>query len=1074
VTKALLRLARISSVPAFAMNNRNVVGLVCQRPRISWPGKFLTRLLAGLLFAAAPAAATPLITEFLASNASINRDEDGDYSDWVEIHNPDATEVSLAGWHLTDAANNKTKWTFPAGVTIPANGYLLVWASNKNRGSSTTPLHTNFALSSGGEYLGLIRPDGVTVVSEFAPTYPPQSNDTSYGISQGTTGAPAQTGYFSTPTPGARNGGPETLVVLGNVTFSRESGLFRNTVQVELSGAGAGQSIRYVLVAPSPDGATVPGPTATSTTYTGPITLTDSTLVKAAVFSGDGALRGPVGTAHFARLADELATFSSQLPIFVMDSHGLGPMIKDDIDRDGWLYVFRDDNGPSTLTSTPELATPMEFKVRGSSSAHFPKKSHNVELKRLTGGDNPQPLLGMPASEDWSFVAPWFYDRTFVRNSFTYQLSSRMGHWAPRTRFAEVFLNADGGSVSSADYHGIVIVTDRILFGEDRIALSPPSPSDTTEPGITGGYIIKIDDQDEDEFAFRTSRGVPSFESTQIVVARPKAANLPETHRTYLRNYFQAMEDAIYADHASGFQTRRYRDYLDVDSWIDLHLLNIFIGNADGVLRSYFFTKAPGGKLVAGPAWDFDRTAGSADPRTENPFVWNHTLGDPWRQEWYGPLFDDPDFRQAWVDRWQSLRRGPFANAQLTRLVDELAAQIGPEAAARDAARWPDNASRYAGGYLGEVEHLKDWLTLRADWLDVQFLAVPSAAFHDGNVILTPAPGSQLAYTTDGSDPRTSSGALGATAELSADPVVLPDTATFRVRSYRPGENPAVPVSPWSSVVTLMDLPGSGRLINVSSRGYTGTGDDVLIAGIVIGGDLSARFLARAIGPALTEYGVNSTVDDPVLRLIAGNGTVIAENSRWSTGTDTNELKDVMSQVGAFPLPEGSRDAAIIAELSPGSYTLVVSGASSTTGIALAEFYEIDGGGRAINLSTRARVRSQAQNPLIGGLAVRGDAPKRLLLRAVGPTLTQFNVTGALADPVLTIHHGEEIIATVDDWEATPELLEATTAAGAFALGEGSRDAAIVMTLPPGNYTAVVTGKNNSQGVALVEFYELP
>jgi hypothetical protein len=1040
-----------------------------------WLKSAITLSTAAWAVAATPLQAAPVITEFMASNATTIRDDDGDYSDWVEIHNPDAVAVSLAGWHLTDSANNKTKWTFPAGVSIPANGYLLVWASNKNRGTATTPLHTNWALGAGGEYLGLIQPDGTTVVSEFAPAFPAQSTDTSYGVTQPTAaGEASQIGYFATPTPGQRNGGANTLIVLGDVSFSQPARTFVGSLTLELTGAGASQNIRYTITAPTSAGASAPAPTASSTIYNGPITLSESAIVKAAVFSADGALRGQVATAHYVRVSDDVASFSSQLPIIILDNHGLGPMVKDDIDRDGWLHVFATgENGRAALRDTAQLVTPMEFKVRGTSSAEFPKKGFNVELKRTAGGDNPQPLLGMPASEDWALVAPWLYDRAYIRNAFAYALSNRMGRWAPRTRFAEAFLNVDGGPVSSSDYHGIVIVTDRVLFGESRINLTPVAANATTEPGITGAYILQIDVPDADEFSFHTSRGTPNFPESAFLVSRPKAADLPQAHRNYVQNHVQAMEDAIYGDWANNFQTRNYRNYIDPDSWVDQHLLNIFLANADALLRSVYFTKDQGGKLVAGPAWDFDRSAGSTDWRTTRWDTWQTTLADVWNHGWWGPLFRDPEFMQAWVDRWQSLRRGAFSTNQLAGLVSELASQIGPEAAERDAARWPENRSEAAGGFLAEVTHLQDWLTLRAEWMDAQFLAPPDFSFEGGRVTITPLPDTAIVYTLDGSDPRAAGGVPAAGAVVSSEPVVLDDTVRFRVRSYRPSQPYTVPGSPWSSAVELSDLNGTARLINVSSRAYSGSGDNVLIAGVVVGGDGPARFLARAIGPTLTRYEVGGVLVNPTIQVVDGSGQTIGQNVSWTDNPNTEELKTIMSQVGAFELPEGSTDAALVMELTPGVYSFVVRGVGNSAGIALAEVYEVDGaGGRAINLSTRARVRA-GEGLLIGGVAVKGDNPKKLLIRGVGPSLRRFDVIDRLVDPILTIYRGQDVLASNDDWDGSQELIDAMASAGAFPLDENSTDAALVLVLPPGNYTAMVSGKNSTEGIALVEVYEL-
>jgi len=134
-----------------------------------------------LLCFASPLSAAPLISEFMAVNDTSYQDEDGDFSDWIEIHNPGPAPVQLDGYHLTDNAANLTKWTFPA-ITLNADQYLVIFASNKDRTDPASQLHTGFRLSSGGEFLGLVAPDGTTIVSAFGPVYPPQFDDQSFGF----------------------------------------------------------------------------------------------------------------------------------------------------------------------------------------------------------------------------------------------------------------------------------------------------------------------------------------------------------------------------------------------------------------------------------------------------------------------------------------------------------------------------------------------------------------------------------------------------------------------------------------------------------------------------------------------------------------------------------------------------------------------------------------------------------------------------------------------------------------------------------------------------------------------------
>ena len=181
-------------------------------------------------------------------------------------------------------------------------------------------------------------------------------------------------------------------------------------------------------------------------------------------------------------------------------------------------------------------------------------------------------------------------------------------------------------------------------------------------------------------------------------------------------------------------------------------------------------------------------------------------------------------------------------------------------------------------------------------------------------------------------------------------------------------------------------------------------------------------------------------------------------------------------QVGAFPLVAGIPDSALTPALASGAHTLQVTSPSGREGIGLVELYELDGDGRALNLSTRAQVRAGA-GVLAGGFVVQGAAHKRMLIRAVGPTLATFGLTEALRDPVLTLYSGQKVVAQNDRWSAAENaaaLESAQQRVGAFALSPGSEDAALLITVPPGAYTVEVRGKNDGEGVALLEIYEVP
>ena len=289
------------------------------------------------------------------------------------------------------------------------------------------------------------------------------------------------------------------------------------------------------------------------------------------------------------------------------------------------------------------------------------------------------------------------------------------------------------------------------------------------------------------------------------------------------------------------------------------------------------------------------------------------------------------------------------------------------------------------------------------------------------------------------------------------------------------------PVTP---PVTPPPAAGAGpRFVNVSSRLATrdGDGSRSFIAGFVIAGVAPKPVLVRAVGPGLTQFGVNGTLVNPRLRVFAGD-QLVAENDNW---VDAAALRETTARVGAFALPAGSQDATLLLTLTPGAYSAHVV-ANGGEGVALIEVYDAESTQPAtqiVNLSTRGFVGT-GEDVLVAGFVISGSVPKRVLVRGVGPTLNEFGVTGSLADAVLKLYQGSTVIAENDNWETpllvnvaaatSAEVASAALRAGAFALPPGSKDAALVVTLPPGAYSAIVSGANNGIGAGLVEVYELP
>ncbi|MCX6953724.1 MAG: CotH kinase family protein [Verrucomicrobia bacterium] len=1023
--------------------------------------------------------AEPVISEFMASNSTTLADDDGAFSDWIELYNPDSTAADLTGWYLTDTAKNKKKWPIPA-VVLPPQGYLVIFASSKDRRDPARKLHTNFALSADGEYLALVRPDGETATTEFAPTFPAQRADVSYGSGRNASAGTREYGFLQSPTPGARNSLLQGVAVNETVAFSRTPGPFTGSFNLELSGAGANQAIRYVLIEPGTAGAAGADPTPDSPLYTGPLEITSSVVVKASVFLANDSSQGVSTSAQYVKIggptATDLQNFSSLLPVLILDDHGAGPLKKDNVDHPGWLYRYAPKrNGAPVLATGPDLATPITLSVHGTSSAGFPKKSYNLELRTPAGGSASLPLVGTTAAKKWVLVGPWFFDTTAIKNSFIYSLSNQIGRWAPGTQPVEVFFHTDG-DLGAAAYAGVYVLTEKIEVAPQKVNLTPLAANSTD---VTGGYLLKLDSPDSDEFGFSTRRDVPGGMS-QVVVASAKAADLSSAQRDYIQTYIQDMEDTLVADFDKGFASRDYLDYIDRASWVDHHILNVFASNFDALERSAYFSKDRGGKLVAGPVWDFDRSFGAATYYATVP--WNRWFVEGgvnfWQTGWWGYIAHDPEFMQDWVDRWQALRKGVFSDQSLVALADSLAANIGPDAAARDAAKWPDIAD-YAAGKTGGVAEMKAWFTNRVKWIDDQFVAAPAVSGDSATLKFVAPAGAQLAYTLDGSDPRSLGGRLAPNAVLTSAPLVVPASANVHVRGYRADREGVFPGSPWSSAVggaASSPLAPTARIANISARALVGTGENALFAGIGATDTVLKGYLVRAVGPTLGGFGAANALPDSELSIRRADGLELYRNAGWQNGNDAASLAAVSRAVGAFPLAAASADSALLPTLSEGLYTVKISSPTGQTGVGLAELYELGTNGRTTNLSARANVRP-GDGALLGGFVLQGTAYKRLLIRGIGPTLRALGIENALDDPILTIYSGQTAIATNDRWSsgsAVTAVTAATASVGAFALATGSEDAALLVTLAPGSYTVEVKGKNAGSGVALLEIYDVP
>ncbi len=794
------------------------------------------------------------ITEFMAGNTKTTRDEDGDFSDWLEIYNYGDQALDLGSWYLTDNAANLAKWRFPAGVTLPADTYLLIWASSKNRTNPAAPLHTNFKLNkSAGAFLGLVYSDGATVISAFA-TSPQQLDDVSYGRDRLD---PAIVGYFTNATPGAANA-TVGLNFAPAVKFSKPSGTFQRPFALALSTDNSNTVIRYFLVTNSASAALTDVPNGSSPLYTGPLTLSTSVQVRARAFSTQtNIFPGVPGSETYLQITAGAANFSSELPIVVFHNFGSGTPSAT-ADQSAVMMVFGTDYGPASLTNPPDVAVRVGINIRGSSTQGNAKSSFAVESWDAYNTDAPVAVLGLPAESDWVFYAPNYFDKPLIHNPFMYELSREIGRYAPRTRMVEVFTSFASGAVNYSsptvgNYNGIYVLEEKIKAGANRVDVSKLQPMETNPPAVTGGYVLKIDRADPDE------RTLNAGNQGMVYVAPAMKDFAAYPGRAVQENYISSYFNAFYSTLTAANWTNPvagYTAWIDTDAWVDHHLLNALALSADALRLSAYFFKDRDQKLAMGPLWDFDRSLGTSagtDWRCWNPRTWmgsnplgaatgtdfgtdlfnpSAVFGNPW----YSRVVKDPDFWQKWIDRYQDLRQTTFSTNHLFAIIDGLTNQLG-RAQPREQARWagqgasdttprsgtvappagwpdPSYTFTFPGTYAGEIGFQKKWLSDRLNFMDTNFLAPPMLSRTGGlvavgqSLTITPAaqPGSQLLFTLDGTDPRLPGGGIAPSARSNSGPVTLPITNNVRVfaRSWNPAHqnltgarNPPIS-SPWS------------------------------------------------------------------------------------------------------------------------------------------------------------------------------------------------------------------------------------------------------------------------------------
>lgn len=445
-----------------------------------------------------------------------------------------------------------------------------------------------------------------------------------------------------------------------------------------------------------------------------------------------------------AATAAESSAFTSNLPLIYIHTDAT---INADQKVAGWMKIIDNPAGQRNCETdtTYNYNGPIGIKLRGNSSLSFDQKKYTLETWDEAGNDVKASLLGLPAESDWVLLAP-YNDLSLVRDVFAYNMWTEMGHWGPRTRMCEAFVNDE--------YQGIYVFCEKIKRDKNRVDIANLKEQDIADRELTGGYIVRVDAFDENDETFKSKvKGLQSSMwggsgsgTVTWTIFYPKKENLRDEQRAYIQNFVDQMEqsfqDANYKDSVEG-----YAKWIDVPSFVDYFIHTELSLNADGYKRSSYFYKdkdASDGtlsRMMAGPVWDYNLAYGDCNfCNANNPQAWVYegceTNPTPalWKK-----LAQDPAFIQKVKTRYAQLRKTIISRHNINAFFDDYAALLD-EAKDRHYAKY-DNlfqssnsggwgwwggsyspisyfAAYYVESYEEEILTVKDWFAKRLNFLD--------------------------------------------------------------------------------------------------------------------------------------------------------------------------------------------------------------------------------------------------------------------------------------------------------------------------------------------------------------------
>ena len=764
-------------------------------------------------------AAEPGISEFLAKNNTVLADQDGDFEDWIEIHNPSASAVSLNGWSLTDDPTALTKWQFP-NITLAANEYRVVFASNKDRTSGE--LHTNFKLADAGEYLALVRPDH-SVAQEFAPNFPQQKADVSFGVFNNSLQ------FFDPPTPRAANR-QGYIDEVADTKFSVDHGFFTDPISVELTTATAGATIRYTT-----NGST---PTATNgSVYTTPLNISVTTVLRAAAFK-DGFKPSDVDTQTYLFLADVLKQSPDEkappgFPTSVNGQdldYGMDPTIVNSATYGPQMIAaLKAIPSFSIVTDLPNLFDPTRgIYVNASNQGLAWERPTSIELINPDGSGGFQANAGLRVRGGYSRSGgnPKHALRLFFREQYgdshlNYPLFGKDG--------ADIIQQFD--LRTSQNYSWSFMADPRATFVDDifsrdtqRALGQPYTHGNFYHLYINGQYwgLYQTQERSEADYAASYFGGDEADYDVVKVEAGPYTISATDGNLDAWKRLWNAVNDIAADSNATsrynkflklqgknpdGTDNPNFEVLLDIDNLIDYQMVIFYTGNFDAPvskifgnvspnnwygIRSHVLNQRQGFQFFA---HDSEHTLLNPQENRVGPFSAGATFEKSSPQWIHQQLMAVAEYRVQFGDRAQQLlfNGGVLSQEKVTERfqarVDEIQlaviaesarwgdSKFGPGTPPLTKANWQVAVNNVINTFFSQrrdvlIQHLRN-ATLYSGGSAPLFpsLNTPVLNQHGGQVTpgfgaVLSGSGGQIYYTLNGSDPRLVGGGLSPSAIL--------------------------------------------------------------------------------------------------------------------------------------------------------------------------------------------------------------------------------------------------------------------------------------------------------------------